>query len=506
MRRFYVVFILISSIVFVRIPKAKAQLISKYAPGMPELTNIIMAQNGGYYGLSDAQYKILLVRFDDQLNVVWAKTLSDSIGEKVNFFKQDSGSHLLFGGYRYLPNYPGFFLETDSLGDVLVNLGFADSLNISTAIYSSTGELYLFSAHRSPSVSIDNYIAPFKLDSAKTLIWAKKKILYPRRRTAFSAIAIGNTVYALCGGPDGSDAKFSLETIDNSGNWNVPYEWMINFQDITSPFLTVLPSGKIFLSESEQTTLSYVYLCILNGTTIVSQKAYKFNSQGLYYAKTCILKDGNIVMAGNVMTSFSSSPICICKIDNSLNIQWAFTLDDSIGVMVRDIAPSEDNGFVLLLRKGNTSELIKCDSMGNSLCQRTVFTGYNQTSFIAPQQLGPPFTYNEAVSFTSWNPIDSAFSYNLFDNCFGVNVSENFSEDNLELFPIPALDIISIKGLTFQSGNIFIQNMAGEILFNRSITGFNETINISGLKNGFYIVSIINQGNVFRKKILKLQF
>jgi hypothetical protein len=47
------------------ISKIDAQVFSKYGPTIPPIQFFIEAQNGGYYGLSDIQNGIILIRFDE---------------------------------------------------------------------------------------------------------------------------------------------------------------------------------------------------------------------------------------------------------------------------------------------------------------------------------------------------------------------------------------------------------------------------------------------------------
>src|SRR4051812_11629583 len=106
--------------IILSVQHSSAQTISKYSPGYPELNHLIKSSNGGYYAVSSHFSEILLVRLDDQLNILWTKKYSGFfVSEKVFFFKQVNSDHLFIGGGfinttgQYFDG--GFFYETDSV-------------------------------------------------------------------------------------------------------------------------------------------------------------------------------------------------------------------------------------------------------------------------------------------------------------------------------------------------------------------------------------------------------
>ena len=103
-----------------------------------------------------------------------------------------------------------------------------------------------------------------------------------------------------------------------------------------------------------------------------------------------------------------------------------------------------------------------------------------------------------------WFPGDQAYTNgNAFAirMIFGNNVNVNESQmSSLELFPNPANDIININLKNNISSNYEILDISGKVLLSDSF--LNETqINSSDLKNGIYIIRILNDFKSFSKRI-----
>ena len=103
-----------------------------------------------------------------------------------------------------------------------------------------------------------------------------------------------------------------------------------------------------------------------------------------------------------------------------------------------------------------------------------------------------------------WFPGDQAYTNgNAFAirMIFGNNVNVNESQmSSLELFPNPANDIININLKNNISSNYEILDISGKVLLSDSF--LNETrINSSDLKNGIYILRVLNDFKSFSKRI-----
>jgi hypothetical protein len=83
-----------------------------------------------------------------------------------------------------------------------------------------------------------------------------------------------------------------------------------------------------------------------------------------------------------------------------------------------------------------------------------------------------------------------------------VSIDDNTIPDLLKLtvFPNPAGDFITIKGIPADAGLISIFSMEGGLLLTRPVTTNYENIDISGLPNGLYLVNVPGYTSKFIKK------
>ncbi|MDQ3049748.1 MAG: glycosyl hydrolase family 18 protein [Bacteroidota bacterium] len=89
---------------------------------------------------------------------------------------------------------------------------------------------------------------------------------------------------------------------------------------------------------------------------------------------------------------------------------------------------------------------------------------------------------------------------NIFETATSISTDNN-SEKLFSVFPNPTSELLYFNmnnKLSIQK-NIRIYNTLGEIVFSKSVTGENETINISNLPNGIYYIILDN----YRKQIIK---
>jgi len=96
---------------------------------------------------------------------------------------------------------------------------------------------------------------------------------------------------------------------------------------------------------------------------------------------------------------------------------------------------------------------------------------------------------------------DSSYCYNYSYTCVeGIN---NYKESNIEIFPNPACDeiTIDIPGL-YQNSNIVIYSPLGEKIINTSLTLSENKIDISNLYTGLYFIQINFNNRIYTKKIL----
>ncbi len=71
-----------------------------------------------------------------------------------------------------------------------------------------------------------------------------------------------------------------------------------------------------------------------------------------------------------------------------------------------------------------------------------------------------------------------------------TSTNEDFNAQNIQVFPNPATNIVSIRFPTKQHFEIQIFNSAGQCVLSKELNSDSNDINISALPNGFYIIKI----------------
>lgn len=117
--------------------------------------------------------------------------------------------------------------------------------------------------------------------------------------------------------------------------------------------------------------------------------------------------------------------------------------------------------------------------------------------------------------FVDERPIENQKNYYRLRQ---VDFDENFSFSNIEfidlkrdkiefeVFPNPTADFVSLKisDVEFENLEVKILNATNQTILSKIISYQNETIDLSGLPNGFYTICMENKGQIFSKRILKI--
>ena len=105
------------------------------------------------------------------------------------------------------------------------------------------------------------------------------------------------------------------------------------------------------------------------------------------------------------------------------------------------------------------------------------------------------------VDFTNADDIVDIGAYEYIDSSMSSGNSR--LEPNYHIYPNPTLNYISIKNLDFNS-LITIYNLAGQLVYSETNSNDkNETIDLSGLNSGIYLLNISNNNNSYTYRIIK---
>ena len=107
-----------------------------------------------------------------------------------------------------------------------------------------------------------------------------------------------------------------------------------------------------------------------------------------------------------------------------------------------------------------------------------------------------PLTYYSETfepSNSSWGSTTDDFFYRYYYQPFiPASVNDVANDNEITLYPVPAQNRLSIdiSGNTLQSSSILIYDLHGRLVKQQSTTGNNNSINISDLANGTYVLKL----------------
>lgn len=86
-----------------------------------------------------------------------------------------------------------------------------------------------------------------------------------------------------------------------------------------------------------------------------------------------------------------------------------------------------------------------------------------------------------------------------FDTTSTVGYAESYENQSVILYPNPAMETITITGMTEGVGTILIIRPDGKLMYNEVTSSGNMTINVSGLKRGLYFLNAKGHTSKFVK-------
>jgi len=118
--------------------------------------------------------------------------------------------------------------------------------------------------------------------------------------------------------------------------------------------------------------------------------------------------------------------------------------------------------------------------------------------------------YYQSMSYDSCNIerdnfyyIGSGLSVRCIKDTLGTQINENRIDKNIQIYPNPASDKLYINCANRQYLNMQVYNSVGQCILKRELNTQTNTIDISPLTRGIYIMKLTNLNGTFEKKIIK---
>lgn len=80
---------------------------------------------------------------------------------------------------------------------------------------------------------------------------------------------------------------------------------------------------------------------------------------------------------------------------------------------------------------------------------------------------------------------------------------EAYQQKNLEFYPNPASDVISLKTTKLQQARLHIYSISGKLLLNKPVQE-QQRVDVSRLEAGIYLIKVFSENNVYQAKLLKI--
>ncbi len=238
---------------------------------------------------------------------------------------------------------------------------------------------------------------------------------------------------------------------------------------------------------------SYSNQTDLTTASWTNYSAYSINGGGANSSSNYVIA---YVYAGDSLTFDNPATVSSMAITNSV---WAYHyMNGSDGTGTGTYVA--DDYFTLTI-----TAILTDGSSGNSLdFQLADFT--NGNAYIIDDWTTVDLTSLGEVSGLEFQ-LSSSDSYTPFYFCMDnivyettASVSENFSENNINVFPNPSLGIFKISNIT--NANITIFDLNGRQILSNPNYSENQNINLSTFNSGIYFVKIEKDNQVITKKLI----
>ena len=134
---------------------------------------------------------------------------------------------------------------------------------------------------------------------------------------------------------------------------------------------------------------------------------------------------------------------------------------------------------------------------GGSIIERIGYTRYLFGHKVEFQESPGPY-------FKCYEDNDINYKANNKFNCDGLEgISEIDKKNELQLYPNPTTDKINISISIGQNLIMQVYNTVGQCVMQKELNNFTNSIDISSLINGIYILKITSPNGTIEKKIIK---
>ncbi|HKR06417.1 MAG TPA: T9SS type A sorting domain-containing protein [Bacteroidia bacterium] len=192
--------------------------------------------------------------------------------------------------------------------------------------------------------------------------------------------------------------------------------------------------------------------------------------------------------------------------DVAYNIFVLDTLDPSLDISTMQLIASSHSMSTIFLNSHVIKFTFNNINLPDSNANEPASHGYISYSIRPVQGLinGTVINNNAGIYF-DFNPaVMTNTTYNVIDNPVGISAPLPENESFI-IYPNPAHDVLSIAAKNNSPlGNIILNDLMGKEILNRHVSENRMLLNVKNISNGMYFISIEENGNKLKKKIIIL--
>lgn len=475
-----------------------------YVNGLPVGHSIRLTSDGGYLLGGGTTTTGILFKINSTGALQWGAKYNTT-HEFTTAIPADDGGYAAAGLYSTAGVSVPCIVKTSANGDVQWAKSYSFPKNTTVASlrqtadhgYILSGGYYLDSINKSQFLLI-------KTDANGNLQWSKN---YGTNYQEYAVCALEISNGFMIAGTLQNDAyNWDIVLIRTDAAGTIDWVKQYATADFECPKSLIATSdGGFAMTGGEGILGNHVNAMIMkvdSGGGILWSNSFG-NGTAVYYGQSLVENaDQTFTVAGEIDTTFSGErdPL-LFKVDNQGNLLWNKVYGGNGSGLLggESFCKSGDQGYALLstaflifTNKAYDFYVIKTNEVGNSVnCFTfnssfdTQFAGFGSSSYSLATATGG--TQNTLSITKTPFGLDSALC-----NVVGIDELQNMA--HLEIYPNPAHTSFHVRaGGLYLDGQLIFRNAIGEVLWTKSVSGLEFSLEAGVLPAGMYYLQFINE-------------
>ena len=456
-----------------------------------------------------------LIKTDVNGNMQWSKTYGGTNNEIATCVQQTLDGGYIITGYseNIYPNYNGFLIKTNSIGDTIWTKSYGYNTMLNFIRQTNDGGYIISGKSNNQFIGINESACLIRIDYLGNILW-KKDYYQNNDVTILNLLTVIQTSDGgfISGGnyhSNGPTEEMIVVKTNSAGEtlWEKSYGMDKN-KSITTIQQTS-DGGYIMCGDdyNGSSNCGSIFKTDAQGN-IVWNKLYGSN---VFFSNVQQTKNGDYIAAFLKPNQPDLNAVYECyslKLNASGNILWCEKYSGGVNPTGQFMQQTKDGGCIIV-GSITTSEntdiyLIKTDSSGKSNC--------NEEPFLMSSISKTPASETMTMLIASFSSATSSFSCYVNSPstlattiCSTVGITQlSDNSASVNIYPNPASDRINIEiNNQNDSYTLEILNTIGQVVLSKQINNSVEQVDLSGQAAGVYFVKLQSVNNSVVRKIIK---